>query len=160
MTNADTAPLPASQRYDLRRTVIDDALARVEKALDVRLELSTAVRKRRSLGAATDRGTWIRIEARGTERLDGQGWGLEAAHVLQDVAKPAWHAGISWFDNTRQVMWRADETGLVTDAPIKPGGSSPSTRSSRPRGGRRSTDPSTPSPRTAPREWPPSTPSR
>lgn len=122
MTNADTAPLPASQRYDLRRTVVDDALARVEKALDVRLELSTAVRKRRSLGAATDRGTWIRIEVRGPERLDGQGWGLEAAHVLQDVAKPAWHAGISWFDSTRQVMWRADETGLITDAPIKPGG--------------------------------------
>ena len=122
MTNTEAPTQPASQRYDLRRTDIDDALDRVEKALQVRLEPDGQVRKRRSLGAATDRGTWIRIELRGPEKLDGQGWGVEAAHVLDCVAKPAWHAGFSWLDTTRQVMWRADETDLVTDLPIRGGG--------------------------------------
>lgn len=122
MTSTGVSAQPASQRYDLRRTDIDDALERVEKALQVRLDLERAVRKRRSIGAATDRGTWTRIELRGPEKLDGQGWGVEAAHVLRAVAKPAWRAGISWFDTARQVMWRADETDQVTDAPIKPGG--------------------------------------
>jgi hypothetical protein len=122
MTSTDTPAQPASQRYDLRRTDVDDALERVENALHVHLALEGAVRKRRSIGAASDRGTWIRIELRGPEKLDGQGWGVEAAHMLDGVAKPAWHAGFSWFDTARRVMWRADETDLVTDAPIKPGG--------------------------------------
>ncbi|WP_194891981.1 hypothetical protein [Catenulispora pinisilvae] len=122
MTNTEAPTQPASQRYDLRRTDIDDALDRVEKALQVRLDPDGQVRKRRSLGAGTDRGTWIRIELRGPEKLDGQGWGVEASHVLHGVAKPTWHAGFSWLDTARQVMWRADETDLVTDAPIKGGG--------------------------------------
>lgn len=122
MTNTEAPTQPASQRYDLRRTAIDDALDRVEKALHVRLDRDGQVCKRRSLGAATDRGTWIRIELRGPEKLDGQGWGVEAAHVLDGVAKPAWHAGFSWIDTARQVMWRADETDLITDAPIRGGG--------------------------------------
>jgi hypothetical protein len=35
---------------------------------------------------------------------------------------PAWHQGIAWVDHELGVMWRADETDLVTDQPIKPGG--------------------------------------
>lgn len=122
MTNAETLTQPASQRYDLRRIEIDDALRQVEAALQVRLDPDGQVRKRRSLGAATDRGTWIRVELRGLEKCDGQGWGVEAAHVLDGVAKPAWHAGFSWLDTARQVMWRADETDLVADSPIRGGG--------------------------------------
>lgn len=122
MTNTETPPLPASQRYDLRRTVIDDVLGRVQEALGVRFDSDGSVRKRRSYGAATNCGTWVRIEVRGREKIDEQGWGVEAAHSLNGVAKPAWHAGISWLDTTRHVMWRADETDLVSEAPIKPGG--------------------------------------
>jgi hypothetical protein len=97
---------PASQRYDLRCTEVDDVLDRVEKSLQVRLAPESAVRKRRSIGAATDRATWVRVECRGLEHLDGQGWGIEAAEVLHDVAKPQWHAGISWFDPARRVAGR------------------------------------------------------
>jgi hypothetical protein len=122
MANTDVPPLPASQLYDLRRTDVDDALERVERALRVHLDRDGAVRKLRSLGAASDRGTWIRIELRGPEKLDGQEWGIEAAHALTGFAKPAWHAGYSRFDAVRQAMWRADETDLITDAPIKTGG--------------------------------------
>jgi len=122
MTSADVFSQPASQSHDLRRIDAEDALEHVQKALQVRLDLDSAVRKRRSIGAATDRGTWIRIEVRGLEKLDGQGWGLEASHVLDGIARPAWYAGFSWFDTVRRVMWRADETDRITDAAIKPGG--------------------------------------
>lgn len=112
----DTAP--ASQRYDLRRDEIDDVLERVQHSLQLRLEAGSTLRKRRSIGARTDRGTWVRIECRGLERLDGQGWGIEAAEILRGLPKPEWHAGISWFDPTRQVVWRADETSYVAEQPI------------------------------------------
>ena len=55
MTNTKAPPQPTSQRYDLRRTNIDDALEHVEKTLRVRLDPDGQVRKRRSLGAVTDR---------------------------------------------------------------------------------------------------------
>lgn len=75
-------------------------------------------RKRRSIGARADRGTWARIECRGLERLDGQGWGIEAAETLQGVPKPEWYAEVSWFNPARQAVWRADETSFVADQPI------------------------------------------
>ncbi|WP_091629489.1 hypothetical protein [Amycolatopsis saalfeldensis] len=108
---------------DLRAQPRDDILDRVERALDVRLDRTALVRKRRSLGAATDRGTWIRIEARPLAKMAGQGFnGPEAAATLAGVAKPAWHASLAWTETTTSLMWRADESDLVTDAPIKPGG--------------------------------------
>lgn len=114
----DIATPPASQRFDLRRTAVDDVLDRVEKALQVRLDAAGSVRKRRSIGFRSDRGTWIRVECRGLEKLDDQGWGLEAAAGLRDVLRPDWYAGVSWFDPARRVMWRADETALVEETPV------------------------------------------
>jgi hypothetical protein len=60
----------------------------------------------------------VRVECRGPERFDGQGWGLEAAQVLDSVPMPQWHAGISWLDPERRVMWRADETQLIDESPV------------------------------------------
>src|SRR2546421_4226520 len=102
-------PLPAAQRLDLRRVDIEPIIGRVQSALMTRFQREQVVKKRRSLGFPTDRGSWVRIECRGLERRDGQGWGLEAAAVLDGVPIPAWHAGLSWVDPGRQVMWRADE---------------------------------------------------
>jgi hypothetical protein len=113
----------AHRPLDLRRAQVEDVLDRVECALQVRLERALAVHKRRSIGARTDRDTWVRIEARRPEKIDGQGWnGTECAALLDRIAKPAWYAGVSWHDPARGVMWRADETSLITSAPVKPGG--------------------------------------
>ncbi|ACU77767.1 conserved hypothetical protein [Catenulispora acidiphila DSM 44928] len=117
-TGTTEPQLPAAQRLDLRRVDIEHVVDRVESALTTRLHRAQAVAKRRSLGFRTDRDTWVRIECRGLERLDGQGWGLEAATVLAGVPIPAWHAGISWHDPDNQVMWRADETELIDQPPI------------------------------------------
>lgn len=82
---------------DLRAVPRDDVLRRVEKALDVRLRREGEVRKRRSIGAATDRGTWVRIEMRRLEKMAGQGFnGPEAAAVLTGIAKSAWHTSVAW----------------------------------------------------------------
>jgi hypothetical protein len=87
------------------------------------LDRERMIRKRRSLGLPTDRDTWVRIEARAIERIDGQGWnGVEAAAVLHGVAMPTWFQGMAWSEAARGLMWRADETELVAAQPIKPGG--------------------------------------
>lgn len=109
---------PVAIRLDLRHVAVDDVVDRVEKSLHTQLEHKGSVVKRRSMGFRTDRASWVRIECRGLERLDGQGWGLEAAAVLAGVPVPEWHAGISWFDPDRRVVWRADEAQLIEQPPI------------------------------------------
>lgn len=82
------------------------------------------VRKRRSVGARSDRGTWVRIEARPLAKIAAQGQvgnGMEAAALLHDVAKPEWYRALSWHDRADGVVWRADEVELVTAVPVHRG---------------------------------------
>lgn len=89
----------------------------------MRLDRDALVRKRRSIGTRTDRGTWVRIEVRTVEKARGQGFdGLRAAASLTGIAKPAWHACCTWDDPALGLAWRGDEIDLVTAHPIKPGG--------------------------------------
>lgn len=120
---ATASALIPTRLFDLRQVDVEPALVRVERALGTRLDRGAVVRKRRSVGARTDRGTWVRIEARRPEKIGGQGWnGTECAATLAGVNRPRWHAGVSWADPEVGFMWRADETDLVPDAPIKPTG--------------------------------------
>jgi hypothetical protein len=112
-----------TNQIDLRKNQPAQAIVHAERALGVRLNPADQVVKRRTFGASTDRGTWVRIEVRQVEKLAGQGFnGTEVAATLIGVAKPDWLAGVTWFDRENGVMWRADETELVRAAPIKPGG--------------------------------------
>ncbi|MFJ9609285.1 phosphotransferase [Kitasatospora sp. NPDC101176] len=104
---------------DLRRVPVDGVLERVESALGTHLDRASVVRKRRSVGTRTERGTWVRIERRGLDRIGVQGGdGTPAAEALNGIAKPAWLAGIAWRDAAEPVMWRADETGLLPAEPV------------------------------------------
>ncbi|MFF7455270.1 hypothetical protein [Kitasatospora sp. NPDC008115] len=106
---------------DLRRVPVDEVLDRVETALATRLDRSSVVRKRRSVGARTERGTWVRIERRGLDRIGTQGGdGTPSAEALSGIAKPAWLAAIAWRDEAEPVMWRADETRLLPSEPVGP----------------------------------------
>ncbi|GHF36073.1 hypothetical protein GCM10010359_43560 [Streptomyces morookaense] len=72
-----------AKTVDLRREPVDEVLHRVEQSLKVRLDRRTVVRKCRSVGARTDRDTWVRIERRGVDRIGAQGGnGPEAAAIL------------------------------------------------------------------------------
>ncbi|MFK0016949.1 hypothetical protein [Streptomyces sp. NPDC091027] len=114
--------LPVAARVDLRCQPVEDVLERVEGALHVRLDRQALVRKRRSLGGRTERGTWVRIERRGFERIGTQGWnGTEAAAVLQGVAMPEWYQGVAWREPGEPVMWRADELELIASPSVAKG---------------------------------------
>ncbi|MBS2548543.1 hypothetical protein KGQ19_16875 [Catenulispora sp. NL8] len=117
---------PAAQRYDLRHHDVRDVTDRVEQMLDVRLDPASVVRKRRTIGAATATGSWVRIELRGSERMAGpvagQGWGFEAAQALTGVARPQWFRGASWRGEPLRpgTVWRVDEVELIRGAePIR-----------------------------------------
>ncbi|MEE6271195.1 hypothetical protein V2E29_36870 [Streptomyces diastatochromogenes] len=104
---------------DLRVESIGDVLDEVERVLQTRLDSGALVRKRRSLGARSDRGTWVRIERRRFDKIGSQGWnGTECAALLEGVAKPQWHRSVAWRQPAEAVMWRADETDLLPDAPV------------------------------------------
>ena len=57
------------------------------------------MRKRRTVGARTDRNTWVRIERRLVDKIPGHGWnGAEAAARLEGIAQPTWHGCVVWVD--------------------------------------------------------------
>ncbi|GAA2276823.1 hypothetical protein GCM10010415_50910 [Streptomyces atrovirens] len=114
-----TLSVSMGQPVDLRVQPVGEVLDRVARSLQVRLLLDTVVRKRRSVGARTDRGTWVRIERRPLEKITDQGWnGTECAARLEGVAQPVWQGCVVWRDADGTVMWRADETGLLPATPV------------------------------------------
>ncbi|WP_407111732.1 hypothetical protein ACE1N8_13325 [Streptomyces sp. DSM 116494] len=103
---------------DLRVELVDEVLDRVARSLQTVLLPDTVVRKRRSVGARTDRDTWVRVERRSLEKITTQGWnGTECAAHVRGVAQPQWHGCVVWRDPGGTAMWRADETGLLPGAP-------------------------------------------
>ncbi|WP_331758781.1 hypothetical protein OG225_41260 (plasmid) [Nocardia sp. NBC_01377] len=122
---AHTAPRdrPTAAVTDLRKATITDLLADVAARLATSLDHSTIVRKRRTLGIATDRNTWVRIEARPHATATAQGQtnnGIETSALLHGIAKPRWHQAVSWLDDTTDTLWRADECDLVTGPAATP----------------------------------------
>ncbi|MEV6319421.1 hypothetical protein [Streptomyces sp. NPDC051776] len=110
---------PSARAVDLRVEPVDNVLDHMERSLHVELDRDTVVRKRRSVGARTDRLTWIRIERRGLDNIGVQGWnGTECAALLEGIAQPTWLGCMVWRDADGPVMWRADETDLLPSAPI------------------------------------------
>ncbi|MBP5863455.1 hypothetical protein PV332_37415 [Streptomyces scabiei] len=108
-----------AQAVDLRVQPVDDVLERVERSLQVHLLPETLVRKRRSVGARTDRDTWVRIERRLLDKIPDQGWnGTECAARLEGITQPEWHGCVVWRDVNGPMMWRADETALLPGAPV------------------------------------------
>lgn len=107
------------QDVDLRVQPVDEVLDRVARSLQTRFHEGTVVRKRRSVGAHTERDTWVRIERRPLAKITDQGWnGTEGAARLKGVAMPAWRQCVVWQDEDGPVMWRADETSLLPGAPV------------------------------------------
>lgn len=111
---------------DLRRQPVDEVMATVARRLDVDFDPSSMVRKRRSVGARTSRGTWVRIEVRPLAKIAEQGQaanGMEAAELLTGIAKPAWHQAVTWLDHADEVVWQADEVDFVPAQPVRNGAS-------------------------------------
>jgi hypothetical protein len=114
-----TLSVSTGQAVDLRVQPVDEVLDRVERSFQVRLLPDTLVCKRRTVGARTDRDTWVRVERRLLDKIPDQGWnGTESAARLRGIAQPAWRGCAVWRDTGEPVMWRADETELLPGAPV------------------------------------------
>ncbi|MEV3908661.1 hypothetical protein [Streptomyces canus] len=114
-----TLSVSKGQAVDLRVQPVDEVLDRIERSLQAHLVPGSLVRKRRSVGARTDRDTWVRVERRILDKISDQGWnGTETAARLAGIAQPVWHGCVVWRDETEPVMWRADETELLPGAPV------------------------------------------
>lgn len=121
---ADTTPVAAATQcsavFDVREHRHEDVLDRVERALGVRLDRSSVVFGDHGAteGFRTYGDTWVRLERRQRWRINSAIWvGLEAAATIRGVMKPEWFQSTTWTDQTRDVVWRADEVELIT-APV------------------------------------------
>ncbi|QYN41188.1 hypothetical protein K1T35_48495 (plasmid) [Pseudonocardia sp. DSM 110487] len=117
--------ITVARPVDLRDPVwARSVLAEAARALETTVDPSTAVAKRRSLGALSARGTWVRVEARPLSRVRAGHHGdrVETSRALDGVARPRWRRGASWRDAEVAMLWRVDETDAVAATPIKPGG--------------------------------------
>ena len=113
-----TLSVSPGRSVDLRVQPVDEVLHRVERSFQVRLDLDTAVRKRRSVGARTDRDTWVRIERRSLDKIGDQGWnGTESAARLDGVEQPAWQGCVVWRDSDEPAMWRAESCPELRSEP-------------------------------------------
>lgn len=100
-----TLSTPSARSVDLRVEPVDNVLDHVARSLQVELGRDAVVRKRRSVGARTDRRTWVRIERRGLDRIGVQGWnGTECASRLEGIAQPVWRGCVVWRDANEPVM--------------------------------------------------------
>ncbi|WP_211299109.1 phosphotransferase [Saccharopolyspora erythraea] len=108
---------PGTAVLDLRRDSYTHAVERVEQALRVKLQQDSFVVKRRTVGARSDRGTWVRIEVQPADVFGTRGWGGIASSVqLLGVSRPSWLCSFDWFEG--RFRWRADETELISARPV------------------------------------------
>ncbi|MFX0576916.1 phosphotransferase [Nocardia nepalensis] len=123
MADALSGHTQGADTGDLRKQSVDKLIDEVQARLGTGFDESTIVRKRRSVGVRTDRGTWVRIEARPLDKAASQEQvnnGIEASALLEGIAKPQWYRAVSWLDESLGVLWRADECALVTGPAAKP----------------------------------------
>jgi hypothetical protein len=114
----------AGTRLESQRLLspVERALVRVERSFGCGLERSTLIETRSGFGVRSDRGTWIRLAARGTDDYAARGWGgIEAVAALTGVAVPDWLGTVAWRDREMATMWRADEMAIVEERPVEAG---------------------------------------
>jgi DNA-binding XRE family transcriptional regulator len=100
-------------------TPVERALEHVERSWLVRLDRVTVRRGLTSVGVATDRGTWIRLEHGPLDEIAGTGWGgVEASAALRNVGAPSWINSLAWRADEPGKVWRADEMELVHEQPV------------------------------------------
>ncbi|MER5869335.1 aminoglycoside phosphotransferase [Streptomyces sp. NPDC002044] len=110
---------------DLSTTDIRDVLTTTEQRLGRRLEQDNGHYSKwnGTAGFPTDAGTWVRLAWRRENKLDAQQWtGFEAAAAIEGVPRPRWFGAAVWSDESRGVVWRADEMTLVQDGALSPTG--------------------------------------
>lgn len=105
---------------DLRHQDQEALCAISARVLDVVVHTDRSVCKRRSFGAPTENGTWMRLSVCATAESATRG-GLEVTAGLPDeVACPRWLRSHSWREG--DLVVRVEETEQVTEPVIQTGG--------------------------------------
>ncbi|WP_239377601.1 hypothetical protein [Frankia sp. Cj5] len=102
---------------DLREESAPDAIEYCRKLLDVEFkdDSPTFGWGGKSAGFETSHGTWVKVLSRPAGSINERTWtGEECSSVLSGVSKPKLLRSIRWSDDDRGVVWRADETTLVS----------------------------------------------
>jgi transcriptional regulator with XRE-family HTH domain len=116
---ASRAPRGQGAEEPWQSSPMERAFLHVERAFDVRLDRDGLTLGSQSVGARTNRGTWVRLQGCPAGQVGWQAWnGTEAVLLLEGVAAPRWFNAATWRDDASEVLWRADETALVTDPPV------------------------------------------
>ncbi|QVJ03374.1 aminoglycoside phosphotransferase [Nocardiopsis eucommiae] len=106
---------------DLSAVDISDVLTRAQEQLG-RSFNSEGVHYNRLNGTAgfpTDAGTWVRLAWRRISRINVQAWtGSESATQISGVPRPQWMATVTWMDEGRGVVWKAEESTLSTSPAV------------------------------------------
>jgi transcriptional regulator with XRE-family HTH domain len=114
-----TAPSPTRTARSAASSPLGRALEHVERVWNVRIDRARAVRGAASIGAATDRGTWIRLECARAEQIIERSWGgAEDSVAVRGVAAPVWINTLTWRGEGPGVVWRADEIEFVREPPV------------------------------------------
>lgn len=124
--------------YNLRTENLDDVRAEVERALNVKLDDAKIAygTQGSTVGFATTAGTWVRIAWTNLHDVHGPSWtGMELASAIAGVRKPALYRSYRWVDHERSVVWKADESELVSWRSVHSTGVIDASRTSQPSGG-------------------------
>ncbi len=106
--------------YNLRSQEYDDVLVSVENAFGVSLDRAGRAfgTQGATVGFPSSRGTWVHLTWRSPTAASGSWIGPELASAITGVNKPVLFRSFRWTDESRQVVWRADETELVKSAAV------------------------------------------
>lgn len=122
---SNVQPVDETVMFDIREHEHDDAIDRIEQGLNIQLDRSSV---RYGIYGVTEgfqstRGTWVRVECRSRWRSPGASWiGMEAAAAIPGVPKPGWFQSVTWVDERRDQVWRADEQELITSPTVSDSG--------------------------------------
>lgn len=114
-----------TELIDVRSEPHVDVVERIERALSVGIDRSSVVYGGYGTteGFRSLRGTWVRVQRRAVWRPAGPAWiGAEAAGALTGVPRPAWFQAVSWVDEPRRVVWRADEIEFIASPAVQGSG--------------------------------------
>ncbi|MCP2337322.1 aminoglycoside phosphotransferase [Actinomadura rupiterrae] len=111
--------------FDLSKVPHDDVLDIIEARLGLTLDRAAGHYSalNGTAGFPTGTGTWVRLAWHRPAELNAEALtGFETALVLTKVPRPVWRSAATWYDDDREVVWRADEMTRVTAPAVSPTG--------------------------------------
>jgi hypothetical protein len=111
--------------YNLRSQDLTDVVEQAERVLSLHLDRSTPVygTQGATVGYVSSGATWVRLGWRALSTDHEQSWtGTEGASAVPGVRKPSLYRSYRWTDDTRSVVWRADEFELINSTAVGAGG--------------------------------------